>query len=315
MTERVTNLLQRIPGYSGYQDKESRRDEDKRLRTATADQVARVIDNLTAFNAENVTKRDFSTVSPVEKVVSKTRLLGDKIRTASYGYAGLFSDRPIDGPALDQLRQFDLSIQQRVGKLASGSGSSISSMSSVDTLSKEIDAISTLFDARGAVIETAQPAREKAVLDLLDTSQPPIPSPFLRVSRGDAFSVLGDDFQAQATVALKDGELSINLIRVGDTDGNDSIWYVGASSPEVPSARLVETEGETSSVEPAMRSAAATVESDRGKQERVSASYAIASAGTGEAVVFLLTIAGNQRYFSGTLVHDLDVEVYGSGTK
>lgn len=312
MTERVTNLLQRIPGYSGYQDKESRRDEDKRLRTATADRLTNIIDQLTAFNAAQVAKRDFSGVTSVEQTVSKTRLLADRIRTASYGYGGLFSDRPIDGPALDQLRQFDLSIQNRVEKLAAAAGTNITPADGLAGISTEVDSISTLFNARGAVIETAQPAREKAVLDLLDTSQPPVPSPLLKVAMGDVFSVLGDDFQAKATVDLKDGDLSVKLIRIGETEGKDSIWYVGASSPEVPSARLVEKEGGVSS-DPTMRTAVATVESERGKQERVAASYAVVPQTNGDAVAFVLTISGTRRYFIGAPIHDLDVEVYGSG--
>ncbi|MGI8405990.1 MAG: hypothetical protein ACR2OE_14720, partial [Thermomicrobiales bacterium] len=174
------------------------------------------------------------------------------------------------------------------------------------------DSISTLFNARGAVIETAQPAREKAVLDLLDTSQPPVPSPLLKVAMGDAFSVLGDDFQAKATVDLKDGDLSVKLIRIDETEGKDSIWYVGASSPDVPSARLVEKEGGVSS-EPTMRTAVATVESERGKQERVAASYAVVPQTTGDAITFVLIISGMRRDFIGALIHDLDVEVYGSG--
>lgn len=313
MTERVTNLLQRIPGYNGYRDKESRRDEDKRLRTATADRLTNVIDQLTAFNAGQVAKRDFSGVTSVEQLISKTRLLADRIRTASYGYGGLFSDRPIDGPALDQLRQFDLSIQNRVEKLAGNTGANITASGGIQAISTEVDSISTLFNARGAVIETAQPAREKAVLDLLDTTQPPTPSPLLKVSMGDAFSVLGDDFQAKATVALRDGDLSIKLIRIGETDGADSIWYVGSSSPEVPSARLVEKEEGGGSPETTMRTAVATVESERGKQDRVAASYAIVPQSTDGAVAFVLSISGTRRYFIGSMIHDLDVEVYGSG--
>ncbi len=313
MTERVTSLLQRIPGYSGYQDKESRRDEDKRLRTATADRLTDVIDQLTAFNAAQVAKRNFSGVTSVEQIISKTRLLGDRIRTASYGYGGLFSDRPIDGPALDQLRQFDLSIQNRVEKIAAGTGANITASDGLEGISTEIDSISTLFNARGAVIETAQPAKEKAVLDLLGTSQPPTPSPLLKVSMGDAFSVLGDDFQAKATVALIDGDLSIKLIRIGETDGTDSIWYVGASSPNVPSARLVEKQEGGCTPEPTMRTAVATVESERGKQDRVAAGYAVVPQPAGDAVAFMLTISGTRRYFIGTPIHDLDVEIYGSG--
>ena len=33
---RVTSLLNKIPGYSGYKNKESRRDEDKRVREELA---------------------------------------------------------------------------------------------------------------------------------------------------------------------------------------------------------------------------------------------------------------------------------------
>ncbi|MGB3304996.1 MAG: hypothetical protein WBA63_02345 [Thermomicrobiales bacterium] len=313
MTERISNLLHRIPGYTGYRDKESRRDEDKRLRVATADRLTQIVDQLTASNAAAVSKRDFSNVSAVEQVVSKTRLLADRIRTASYGYAGLFSDRPIDEAALDQLRQFDIAIQSRVQALADGASAKIASEGGIAEISSEVDRIATLFDARGTVIETAKPARDKVVIDLLDTSTPPTPSPFVSVKRGDAFEVLGDDFQANATVELRDGDVTITFIRVSETEGDSAVWFVGASTPDVPSARLVESSAEaTTTPAPALHTATATVDTERGRQERVAAGYAVVQS-SDASVELILTLAGTQRRYTGTPVHDLDVEVYGSG--
>jgi len=312
MVERVTNLLQRIPGYSGYRDKERRRDEDKRIREEAARDLTVVVDQLTAANAALVAQRDLKNVSTVEAIISKTRLLSDRIRTASYGYAGLFADRPIDEFALDQLARFDQAIAKRVEQLAGDAAAVASAPDGAQQISTEVDQIATLFEGRTAVIETARPVTEKKILDLLDTTEPPKPSPFTTITRGDAFSVLGDNHTATATVTITDGATTIQVIRTGDTDGDQEIWFVGASTPDVRPARLLTTEDGSAFALASVRTAPARIESEIGKQEKVSAGYAFAYDDTSGKVSFLLQTAGTTRYFTGSPVNDFDIEVYGS---
>ncbi|HEU0165296.1 MAG TPA: hypothetical protein VFQ54_09645 [Thermomicrobiales bacterium] len=311
MVERVTNLLNRFPGYTGYRDKERRRDEDKRIRESTADSLVQVVDALTSANAALVAKRDFAQVSAVEQLIARTRTLADRIRTTSYGYAGLFSDRPIDEPVLDQLRQFDVALQTRVQAMANSGSASSTTGDGLAATGVAIDQMTTLFNARSNVVETAQPTREKAVLDLLDTAEPPKPSSFASLHRGDTFAVLGDNFQVEATVLLDSG---INLARVSDTDGEHAIWFGGGATAQVPSIKLVEQAADAVPPAVTLQGATARVESEKGKQDKAAVSYAYIP-GADDKVEFILTLAGKTRYYIGNLVNDLDVEVFGSGDK
>ncbi|MGB3330205.1 MAG: hypothetical protein WBA46_14695, partial [Thermomicrobiales bacterium] len=118
MFGKAQNALNAIPGYSAYQDREQRRDIDKQLRVGTADQLVQVVDALTAASAAQVAKGDLSQVSAMESLIGKTRTLADRIRTASYGITGIFADGAIDTSALEQLRQFDVTIQRKATDLA-----------------------------------------------------------------------------------------------------------------------------------------------------------------------------------------------------
>src|SRR5699024_5690694 len=58
LQHRITNLLHSFPGYTGYRDKEDRRDDDKRIRVAVADRIQQSIDRLTSWNAELAAARE-----------------------------------------------------------------------------------------------------------------------------------------------------------------------------------------------------------------------------------------------------------------
>src|SRR5690348_24937 len=89
----ISTLLHRVPGYTGYRSLEDRRDDDKRLRDSVADQVDAVVTTLGGVSARLAADRNLTHISVVERLVGATRLLGDRVRNASYGYGGIFSDR------------------------------------------------------------------------------------------------------------------------------------------------------------------------------------------------------------------------------
>lgn len=315
MFGKAQNALNAIPGYSAYQDREQRRDIDKQLRVGTADQLVQVVDALTAASAAQVSKGDLSQVSAMESLIGKTRTLADRIRTASYGITGIFADGAIDTSALEQLRQFDVTIQRKATDLAKRANGGLDSSDKVDAVAKGVGELDLLFGSRDSVIQTARPTTDTAVLDLLDTTVAPTPSPLLEVVRGAAFSVLGDDYVANAVVELVDGDLRINFIRVGKNPDGNAVWFVGASTPDVPSAQLVEeaSGGKADGFDPSTRAATASVDTGKGSKTRVPAEYAVAPQADASSVGMLLVLGGVRHEFTGRPVHDQDVAVYGKG--
>lgn len=313
----AANMLNTFPGYTEYQDKEQRRDLDKQVRVAAADQLVQVVDALTAASAAQVGKGDLSQVSATEAVTRRTRTLADRIRTASYGFTGIFADGAIDTGALEQMRLFDITIRKKAADLAKLSQAGVDTPDKVGAIDKGVGEIELLFSTRGTVIETARPTADTAVLDLLDTTEPPTPSPLLDVTRGAAFSVLGDDYVANAIVQLVDGDTRIAFIRVGKNPDGEAVWFVGASTPQVPSAQLVEVDaaagGSSTAFDPTTRTATASVDTGKGQKDRTTAEYAVVPQSGSETVELLLVLGGTRRTFSGRPIHDADVVVYGVG--
>src|SRR5215204_3723826 len=101
------SMLARIPGYSGYKSKEQARDSDRVLRNEIARQLDKDATRVEAVQRAAANERDVARVNELEAVVQGFRNSANIVRSLSYGYGGLFSDRPVDDTALAQLRLFD----------------------------------------------------------------------------------------------------------------------------------------------------------------------------------------------------------------
>jgi hypothetical protein len=314
MVERIRDMLRRIPGYNGYRDKENRRDEDRRLRESIADAIMLSADQLTQYNARLSADRELSSLSRVEALVGQIRLLADRVRTASYGYGGIFTERSVDEAALDQLRQFDLALQREVQALGTAVSTLTASTPPSDAntiaVTDELGRLNLLFDSRTSVVDEGKPTREAKVLDLLDTTPPPKPSPLMSVNRGDALSVLGDNFVADATISLATDDGPLQLIRVAQGD-QGATWLLGSGVPGIISARLTEVTSEGSPSYQTMNRATATIDTEKGRQEGVAAQYAAQTDNAGSLQLTLL-IGDAPQVFRGNEIRDIDVEIYGA---
>ena len=103
----LERLLKKIPGYSGYKDKELRREADKLLRVAVADQFDDQRRRLSELQMQLISQAQIEYVDDLERAVMKLQLLIDRIKTASYGYAGLFDAVRVKEDQLDALYDFD----------------------------------------------------------------------------------------------------------------------------------------------------------------------------------------------------------------
>lgn len=314
MENRLRDLLTKAPGYTGYRAKEDRRDDDRRLREAIAADLDTTVRTLTGVGADLARQRKLTHISTVERLIGSTRRLADRMRTASYGYGGVFGDRSIDEFALDQLRQFDAAFEAEAGSLdalANRIASSAEGPLEVDLkgYQTELDRVGLIFDARGDVVETAKPNRDAAVLEMLDPKSQPTPSPLASLRIGDALSILSDNFLVDATVTFREADRHLTLARVGDSPDGGAQWLLGSSAEDIGSARLTETDA-SSDVPAGGRAAEAQVSTGSGSKQGVAARYGYTPNLDG-GVSFWYALGNESRFFTGAAVEDDDVEIYG----
>ncbi len=121
----LEKLISKIPGYRGYKEKENRRAADKLLRDHLAGQLDEQRRKLVELQRGLLEGGGLMLMDDLERAVTKVQKLADKIRTASYGYAGLFDAVKVKEEDLDALYEFDedmlthiLNIQTAVDSLA-----------------------------------------------------------------------------------------------------------------------------------------------------------------------------------------------------
>ncbi len=154
-------ILNIIPGYKGYKAKESRRDEDKQARLALAREYDLIAQRLTDAQGELVRAQQFAAISNVERLERSLRRFTDRLRTATYGYGGLFSERSIDEHALDQIAAFDHALGDGVDKLGQSVEDLVAAATKGADLSEatratqeQIDALNRRFDLRTEAINS-----------------------------------------------------------------------------------------------------------------------------------------------------------------
>jgi len=103
-----------IPGYSGYKEKETRREADKLLREYIAENIRTRRGEITNFKERLLVEKKLNELTSVEKLSSMLEILEDKIRYATYGYRGLFDDIRIDEKKLDKIYEHDATLLQMV---------------------------------------------------------------------------------------------------------------------------------------------------------------------------------------------------------
>lgn len=112
------NLVAKIPGYAGYKQKEQRREADKLLRLHVARQYEEQLRRLNEVQYALTASGRLASIVTLERAVMKLQLLIDRIKTASYGYAGLFDAIKVDEGVLDRMYEFDLAMLEGVNELA-----------------------------------------------------------------------------------------------------------------------------------------------------------------------------------------------------
>jgi hypothetical protein len=159
----LQRLGEKIPGLSGYQAKEGRRDADKLFRDVLADRIRRIKDPIAAATRDLVDAGRLLEIAPLERISKKIDTIESRIRFASYGFSGFFDVVQIKEQQLDQLYQFDLGLVEKVEAIeaqaaalrsasGSASGTSPELKASVAALEGAVDDLTSTFDMRHQAI-------------------------------------------------------------------------------------------------------------------------------------------------------------------
>ena len=100
-------LASHIPGFSGYVERQNRRAADKLMRETIADRFQEQWARTSQLQTDMINEGMISYIDDMERAAIQMRTFIDKIRTASYGYSGLFDAVKINEEELAKLYAFD----------------------------------------------------------------------------------------------------------------------------------------------------------------------------------------------------------------
>ena len=113
----IRKLLSKIPGFGGYLDRQNRRMADQLLRQTVAKQYEEQWQRISGLQRDLISHKGIQYVDDLESAAIKLRQFIDKIKTATYGYAGFFDAVKINEDSLERIYQYDLKLLEMVDEV------------------------------------------------------------------------------------------------------------------------------------------------------------------------------------------------------
>jgi hypothetical protein len=106
----IKKLFAKIPGFKGYIQRGDRRMSDKLLRDKVADEFETHYQRISGLQRDLISQGELGYIDDLEASVLKIRQFIDRVRTASYGYAGIFDAIKIKQEELDDAYKYDYAL-------------------------------------------------------------------------------------------------------------------------------------------------------------------------------------------------------------
>jgi len=151
-------ILSKIPGFSGYMERQNRRDSDKLLRETVASRFEEQWQRISGLQRDFISQGEIAYVDDLEAAAIQLRTFADRVRRATRGYSGLFDAIKINEEELAKLYQYDaamLQLADEVGRAIDNVESSIGSdglPAALRHLTSLARQSGTMFDRREEVI-------------------------------------------------------------------------------------------------------------------------------------------------------------------
>jgi hypothetical protein len=108
-----------LAGFVGYVQRENRRDADKLLRQTISQRYEEQWARISEIQRQLIGAGQVDAIDDLESSAIKLRTFVDRIRGASYGYAGFFDAVHINTDELQKIYEFDLALLESVSKISS----------------------------------------------------------------------------------------------------------------------------------------------------------------------------------------------------
>lgn len=113
-------LFGKIPGFSGYIERNNRRASDKLLRETVAAKYEALWARLSNVQRDLLRQGEITYVGDVEAGAIKLRQFIDRVKTAAYGYTGFFDAVKISADDLERVYQYDLAMVDMADEVSRG---------------------------------------------------------------------------------------------------------------------------------------------------------------------------------------------------
>lgn len=103
----IKKLLAKIPGFKGYIERGDRRMSDKLLRETIAKEYEMQYQRISGLQRDLISQGGLAYIDDLESAAIKLRQFIDRVKTASYGYAGIFDAIKIKEEELAKVYEYD----------------------------------------------------------------------------------------------------------------------------------------------------------------------------------------------------------------
>ncbi len=113
----LEKLAAKIPGFGGYMERNQRREADRLLREEIVRTYSAQLARLNDLPAALLEAGQVAQIADVDKARTRLQTFIDRVRTASYGYAGFFDAVKVNEEELSKLYNFDAGLLEGVGRV------------------------------------------------------------------------------------------------------------------------------------------------------------------------------------------------------
>jgi len=223
----LDHVLDKIPGYGGYRDKERRRDTDRAIRDQLVTEYTQLSDRLGRLATQLANDRQIASIGIVDRPQKRLLQFIDRVRTATYGYAPIFAKDQVDAAALDQIARFDealadqtSALEAQIGKLEAADPGSDDFKQIAADIGSTIQGLSDRFDKRRDVVSSGQALPERDLSVLLDKPQVAESPRAYRLHDGEAIAYANVNYSVIGRVSLDAGDSRWHALQLAGGDGD-----------------------------------------------------------------------------------------------
>lgn len=110
-------ILVKVPGFSGYIERQKRRDSDKLIREYIFDRFRELEGRVSRLQRDFISQGEIKYVDDLEATAIKLRTFADRVKTATRGYAGLFDAVNVNEEELTELYVYDAAMLDLVDEI------------------------------------------------------------------------------------------------------------------------------------------------------------------------------------------------------